>query len=414
MQKYILCLCLITLFFISSLVAKPSKYLNYYQVSDTVCYHTGRAIIAYTKNTFESCLPLSNVDVGSFKALNTVYAKDKTHVYYKEKLIKRDAQSFMALSSELTYDKHGFYRNNRKFHVKQNGFMKMCKNPNATQRDTLSKLLMSIETDLKYSQENCKLLQAYYQSYSTFHLSEQHIKDITPLSYFKNTKSLFLSGNNITDVSSLKGLNNLSFLTLEGSDIIDFSPLYPLPIEYLSISISEHTKLDAIPSLSQLTTLEISGLKGKEPSLNLCDLKGLKNLKKLTLHNTGLKDLKCIDNFKELETLSIIGSQLKDIDDIRHLKKLQSLFLENTPVTNLCVLSELPNLTRINLKKTGVRNLGCLHTSTSLQVIFATAHKFSWCSPTSYEELKSGISCFNKDGTEKSFFRKALQYAHPN
>ena len=228
------------------------------------------------------------------------------------------------------------------------------------------------------------------------------ISDLSPLRGLTRLNNIKLRGNQITDVSPLAGLINVDWLGLEENEITDLSPLKGL-IKLNGIGISDNPVSDVSP-LASLISLEgiaawqtpISDFSvlaelpifrwigfGDDKSIStLPSLKGLKALRRLEIHNSGISDLTALAELTQLEWLSLIDNQISDITPLANLKglehlnldanvikdvsplakltQLEVLYLENNQISDVSPLAGLSNLERLDLRNNAVSDFSPL------------------------------------------------------
>ena len=90
-------------------------------------------------------------------------------------------------------------------------------------------------------------------------LSENRIKDITPLANLVKLQHLALGGNRISQIDALANLTNLTTLHLSSNDIIDVSPLSRLThLKRLYLSVNRIVNVQPLSGLESLRELEIA------------------------------------------------------------------------------------------------------------------------------------------------------------
>ncbi len=352
----------------------------------------------------------------------------------------------------------------------QSEFMKMCENPTDSQLVTLEKFLNPfppIHTSgklVKLTIKKCHKLEKELLTRKGMILNKGNITDLSPLKFFVNLDNIVMSHNNIKDISPLANLKKLKELDIGFNPISDISPLKDLKLTKLHV-YSNVPKPNApaglyftpiasdISALSNITTLEdltVSGNGQTLPDLtklvhlkslaligldmkDFCKFKNSSEIKDLWLSsNHNLASLQCIDNFKNLETLTIERAKITDLSLLKDLPKLKKLTLKDVPVSDVTPLAKMKSLEELSFLKTNIKYLSPLNKSKSLNYILnENRYKFftkrmlsgglqSWaqtvgdrslahCSPIDITELRAGVSCFEKDGTLKPWWKRMLK-----
>ncbi len=308
----------------------------------------------------------------------------------------------------------------------QKAFMQYCMHDvNEAQMHTMQSIAKQTTR-----QRSCNYLARYLvpiDSHRAIRLRNSNITDITPLKYLKGINEVSLSGNNITDITPLAQLTELTRVDLGNNPITEIKSLIGLK-KLKSLSLRSTSKLEDISPLLDMIYLRelyysdgnknlkylkyLKYLKnlsiGRNQVKNLKYLKNLKNLKYLSLYKTGLKD---ISDITYLETLSEIlltdQSLLVNISEMQNLKRLSRVDFENVNINNISALKDLPNLNTLILHNTKVKDLSIL--SGKNIKLDVRDNDLKWCSPKKWDDLIKGVSCYEKDGTEKSWWKRLLR-----
>lgn len=341
-------------------------------------------------------------------------------------------------------------------------FMKMCENPTASQYITLQKMLHP-DKKLKVTYERCQELERETVTRGGVILRYSDVSDLSPLGFYTNMDEVVLYRANVSDISPLANLKKLEELDIRFNPVTDITPLKDLPLKKLDI-YSNKPKPNAtsfvdvillafdLSPLSNITTLEellVSGGGQTLPDLtklvnlksltlfgldmkDLCKFKNSKKLKSLSLSNATLISLECIENFTNLEDLQIRRVNITDLSALQSLSKLKKITFEDVPVSDITPLAKLKSLESLTFHKTEIKYLSPLKESQSLEYVmndsrykffttrFLTGGLQMWaeslsgrsleyCSPIDIKEIKAGISCFEKDGTLKPWWKRMLR-----
>lgn len=135
--------------------------------------------------------------------------------------------------------------------------------------------------------------------------------------------------------------------------------------------------------MHQLQSLVIYG-----PVKDLCSLKNLTKLTDLYLINRGITDIACLKDLKELVVINLRNNTIKSLVGLAPMPALTHLRVENTLIEELSMLTGKQDMFDVKAKGTPLR----------------------WCSPKTARDIKNGVSCLNPDGTEKSWWKRALRW----
>jgi len=284
----------------------------------------------------------------------------------------------------------------------QKEFMHYCMHE-ATQAQVHTIMVAADEPTRERSCQFLARTRVPIESHRAIRLSfNSNITDITPLKYLKGVTEVSLSDNNITDITPLVQLTELRSINLDSTPIREIKPLIVLE-KLESLEIRATSKLNDISPL--LNMIHLKGLYCSEGNKNL---KNLKNLKFLSLYKTGLEDISDIAYLKNLTEISI-GDQplLVDISEMKNLKNLTRVTLKNVNIDDVSALKDLPNLNTLTLINTKVKDLSVL--SGKKIKLDARGNNLRWCSPKAWSDLIDGVSCYEKDGTEKSWWKRLFR-----
>lgn len=161
------------------------------------------------------------------------------------------------------------------------------------------------------------------------------------------------------DISEICKLPHIKKLTLSQDRIKDLSPLGQLKnLEYLDLSADNYFMLDysvlkSFPTLQTLCLIN-SGIKDLSP------LSGLTELKELQLGANGLSDLTPLRSLQKLEILDVSNNAISDISVIQNMPKLTTLHINDNHIEDFSALSGLKNLGELNLLKNSSQNYSAL------------------------------------------------------
>jgi internalin A len=230
---------------------------------------------------------------------------------------------------------------------------------------------------------------ASYTELESFSISEsQETFDISVIANFKNLKTLTLRNVQVTSLAPLAGLSKLETLNLY-MDTQDgmpgrkgFEALRRLQsLKQLSMDVAEPLG-DQLKDLQKLQSLVIYG-----PVNNVCNLAGLKQLTSLRLVKSGIRDISCLKDLKELVDITLSGN----------------------PITSIAALAPLPMLMNLSIQDTLIEDLSALTGNPNAYIFDTDGAPLRWCSPKTAKDIKKSVSCFNADGTEKPWWKRALR-----
>ncbi len=322
----------------------------------------------------------------------------------------------------------------------EDNFISMCKNPTIAQEIFLKAMINERNSSyplkkyqINYTDKNiCKRLSQFKHAPDS---RRGNITDISILKYFPETTTLDFYRNQITDITPIKYLTKLEKLELMGNTITKgLDSLKDLPLKYLAIDLGKNVDISPIRNIKTLERIFLFGGKNYEVLNNLtnlktsarinsikinslCKLNNLKSLKRLYLSSNNLKSLKCIENFESLEYLEIKNNQITDLTPLIKLDSLMELVIRNNPIEDISPLAKMKKLNSFQFSDTKIKYLSPLGKSKTIKYSEDASERFieeyfnrslSWCSPKNMKEVRAGITCFEKDGTLKVFWKRWL------
>ncbi len=181
--------------------------------------------------------------------------------------------------------------------------------------------------------------------------------DPTPLAGLKLlTLDLHYTRNHITDLAFLKQMTSLKELILWDARVDDLSVLAGLPeLKRLTVHLTGVKSLDFVKALTNLEYLYFS----KQAVADLSPLGGLTKLRtlNLVLLSGDLKNAQVIKGLNSLSNLVILHTPLKDLSFVAALKKLRVLKIPGTKIRDIGFVRGLSELVILDLSKTPIVNL---------------------------------------------------------
>lgn len=195
-----------------------------------------------------------------------------------------------------------------------------------------------IEQELNYISSLTELSQLHLYNCDP---SSELLTVIAAMPYLKE---LSLRGCGLTSIAELKGALDLTYLDLSENTLRNITPLSGMTkLEELYLSGNALTDLSALSGLSELKILDVSynSLSTAEP---ICSLK---NLQQLYISHNKLYSLGNIQNLTGLTHFSATHNNLTDVRGLANCTKLQELDISNNSIADITMLASLTDLTRL-------------------------------------------------------------------
>lgn len=218
-------------------------------------------------------------------------------------------------------------------------------------------------------------------------LSNNAIRNITPLASLTQLQELKLSQNALNDLSALSALNALISLDVSHNNLPTLSPVTSIPgLKRLDAS---NNALTDLTGFQQLTALEHLGL-SQNSITDISPLAACSVLKWLNVSQNNLTDISILSGLNNLADLNFSNNKvatlpkwsidcglvnidgsynlLKSLDPLSGLKKLNNVFMDyNKDISSVKSLADCPLLIQVNVYGTKVTQVGML-TSQSVVV----------------------------------------------
>src|SRR5271157_57499 len=155
-------------------------------------------------------------------------------------------------------------------------------------------------------------------------------------------------------------------------------------------------KVDNITSISGWSVKNLTRLELRDTQVrDVSPLKDLTNLTTLQLFYTPVSDVSPLKELKNLTTLDLGYTQVKDVSPLKGLTNLTWLNLSLTKVSDVSALKELPKLTWLDLNGTRVRDVSPLKGLTNLTTLDLSRAPLSDVSPL--KELRNLTTLYLSD-----------------
>jgi hypothetical protein len=317
-------------------------------------------------------------------------------------------------------------------------FQQLCAKPTPSQRETLQ--IWAKVDNKAYGPKFCTDVEYQYfgtkDKPNTWHTvafgGVDNIRDYSPFQYFGNVMHLGIGSaaadlspfvnyielesfsisdsKEIFDISVVAKFKNLKTLSLQNVRVISLAPLAGLSkLEKLNLHVERHTGLpgrkgfEALRGLASLRDLSIDVA---EPIGD--QLKKLGNLESIVIYGR-ITDVCSFAGLKKMTSLFLIESGIKDVSCLKDLKRLEFINLRGNPIKSLATLAPLPALRNLYVKNTQIEDLSALTGNPNMYILETDGAPLRRCSPKTAEDITKGVSCFNADGTEKSWWKRLLR-----
>ena len=178
----------------------------------------------------------------------------------------------------------------------------------------------------------------------TLNLSNNTIRNLSPLASMANLKTLDLDHNAVTDLTNLSVLNNLESLDISYNSIVSLDPLTScVNLQQLDASHNRITAVDPVGSLSGLNVLNLSS----NSITDISPLAGCPALVELDISKNTVSDLSSLSVLTNLEIFNFANNQATALPDWGEESRLRSIDGSYNRIENISGLSKLQYLTHI-------------------------------------------------------------------
>lgn len=188
-------------------------------------------------------------------------------------------------------------------------------------------------------------------------LSNNTLRNITPLSFLSNLQELNLSHNAITGVSAVAGLPNLSVLDLSYNSISSIEALSgTTSLVRLNLSHNSIGLLTGIDTLTGLTALDVSYNTLTEVEL----IGGLTELNDLNISNNSIFDITSLATLNKMEFFDFSYNEVKQLPEFSKDSALVSITGTNNLLKDMTPLVGLPALNYVTMDKNDINYINHL------------------------------------------------------
>jgi len=210
-------------------------------------------------------------------------------------------------------------------------------------------------------------------------LSDNTIRNLSPLSYLSNLQSLNLSHNAVTSLNDLSALTGLQILDVSYNSVSSITPVTGCTnLTYLDISHNMINDLNGLSSLNSLTTL----LAGYNLLADVEAIGGCISLLELDISNNELTNIDSLTSLKQLSSLDFSKNQvsslpiwekdcalvfingaynqIESLSGLKNCKQLNKILMDYNNISSVDVLVNCKNLIRVDVYGNPVQDISAL------------------------------------------------------
>lgn len=205
-------------------------------------------------------------------------------------------------------------------------------------------------------------------------------EELSILAQLPALTSLTLADCGLSTIEGLETVSGLNYLDLSENTVRNLTPLSNMGyLMELNLQHNAVTSLEAISGLSNLETLDVS----YNALTSLAPLGSCVRLNWINADNNQLTNVSGVDVLPLLDYLSLDYNQLTNVNALASCAELTNLSIANNSITDIAALSALTKVEIFDFSYNNVANLPKWEASTALQVIDG-----SYNSLTSIDGLK--------------------------
>lgn len=219
-------------------------------------------------------------------------------------------------------------------------------------------------------------------------------QDLLVIASLPKLEKLTLSGCNLSSIQNLSAAKHLKYLNLSNNTIRDITPLsFMSGLEQLDLNHNALDNLSAISALAGLKTLDVS----YNSLVSIAPLSGCTQLTKLNIRNNTIEALTGAESLKNLVKLDAAYNALTNITPVSTCSNLTELDISNNSLTDISTLSNLSGLQYLNFSRNQVTALPGWSKSCALVTIDGSYNGLSTISSLAgYESLNNVLMDYNK------------------
>ncbi len=286
---------------------------------------------------------------------------DKGYYYisYEDKYVEEDLNGIISTSFADAYNVEMIKNNVIKDYLKEN-YSNSFRTYNGAQY--ITKLSLARITSLDLSKKGMTSLDGIemFPNVNNLNLSDNNIKDFSPLTKLNGLSTLYLASNNITDIGFLENMTNkyMYDLDLSNNKITDLTPIQNNKyLSYAALNLSGNDGLFGYEKINGVSTLNISNCGIKElpqfdPEMEIYSLDLSKNKEISRLENIpdsvwhlnisecGIKDFSAFEG-RNISNLNVSKNEITKLDGIDKMEFLFTLDVSENPIEDWNALSLL-------------------------------------------------------------------------
>ncbi|WP_310551329.1 leucine-rich repeat domain-containing protein [Paenibacillus glufosinatiresistens] len=201
-----------------------------------------------------------------------------------------------------------------------------------------------------------------------FTLNRKDVSDLTGMEIFEGTgiRYLNLSENSIKDLSPIAGITSLKRLIAYRNEITDLSPVENLTsLNEADFSSNQISELLPLANLNQLQTLSLN----VNQISDLTPLRGLISLESLYLSHNGLVDISSLAELKQLNTLELTGNNISELTPLGQMTAMRQLFIGGNRIQQIGPLASMTSLVNLHCSQNQIEDISPLVHLTNLSIL---------------------------------------------
>lgn len=291
----------------------------------------GRSIIVY------DTIPLKDIIwfTDSTLVTNSWVLKDTNQIFFESDSLMSDSVSFVAdttlvpVSDTIKIVSSTIYKILKV--LRKVDFLDISNTNMLTDLKPVSELTELKELNISNTQISDLYPVRNLKNLNTLICSGSEVKVLSPLKYLSSLEEIDLSFTKVENLTPLSNLKNLKELTLKGVSLINTgNNTFPPGLNFLDISNSNISRIDAINKLHNLSDLNIS-------SSNISDLSGIDsliNLQHLNIDSTYVSDIKPLINSNKLIVLQANNTLISSLKPLNGKTELKIVYCDNSKINS--------------------------------------------------------------------------------
>lgn len=166
------------------------------------------------------------------------------------------------------------------------------------------------------------------------------ITDLSPIEKATKLTRFLANGNKIESLASLKNMIELKELHVSENKIKDLSPLEKL-VNIDDLDIGNNPDIESLEVLKKLTNIEELKINNAKKVKDFSPISNLKKLDELSITRSGLKDISFLEGLNDVTEMSLQQNEISDINPLINMGNLREVKLGGNNIFDASPVSKM-------------------------------------------------------------------------